>query len=61
MNNKTLTIGEVVMLSGLPASALRFYEEKGLIKPIGRKGLKRIYDAGVIAQRFNIVVSQVNQ
>lgn len=48
MDNKTLTIGEVVKLSGLPASTLRFYEEKGLIKPIGRKGLKRIYDAGVI-------------
>ncbi len=48
MNNKTLSIGEVVKLSGLPASTLRFYEEKGLIKPIGRNGLKRIYDAGVI-------------
>ncbi len=50
MNNKTITIGEAAKLSGLPASTLRFYEEKGLIKPIGRSGLQRIYDTNVIEQ-----------
>ena len=33
---------------GLPASALRFYEEKGLIESIGRRGLRRVFPASVI-------------
>ena len=48
MKNNTLDIGEVVKLSGLPASTLRFYEEKGLIKSIGRHGLRRIFGVGVL-------------
>jgi DNA-binding transcriptional MerR regulator len=48
MKNSTLDIGEVVKLSGLPASTLRFYEEKGLIKSIGRHGLRRIFGANVL-------------
>ncbi len=48
MKKNTLAIGEVVKLSGLPASALRFYEEKGLIESIGRNGLHRIFDADVL-------------
>ena len=48
MKNNTLDIGEVVKLSGLPASTLRFYEEKGLIKSIGRHGLRRIFGANVL-------------
>ena len=32
----------------MPPSALRFYEEKGLIKTIGRRGLRRVYAAGVL-------------
>jgi DNA-binding transcriptional MerR regulator len=43
-----IDIGDVAKRSGLPASALRFYEEKGLIRPIGRQGLRRRYDAGVL-------------
>ena len=39
-----LDIAEVARLSGVPASALRFYEEKGLIASIGRRGLKRLFD-----------------
>jgi len=46
----TLDIGDVVKCSGLPASTLRFYEEKGLIESIGRKGLRRIFDAVVLEQ-----------
>lgn len=45
---RNLDIGEVVEQCGLPASALRFYEEKGLIKSIGRRGLRRVYAAGVL-------------
>jgi DNA-binding transcriptional MerR regulator len=45
---RNLDIGEVAEQSGLPASALRFYEEKGLIKSIGRRGLRRVFPAGVV-------------
>ena len=43
-----LDIAEVARRSGVPASTLRFYEEKGLISPIGRRGLRRLFDAGVL-------------
>jgi len=45
---RNLDIAEVAEQSGLPASALRYYEEKGLIKSIGRRGLRRVFPAGVI-------------
>jgi DNA-binding transcriptional MerR regulator len=41
-------ISEVARKSGIPASTLRFYEEKGLIRSIGRRGLRRLFDAGVL-------------
>jgi len=34
-----MDIAEVAKRSGVPASTLRFYEEKGLISSIGRQGL----------------------
>jgi DNA-binding transcriptional MerR regulator len=43
-----LDIGEVVRRSGVPASTLRFYEEKGLIASTGRRGLRRLFDPGVL-------------
>lgn len=43
-----MDIGEVVKASGLPASTLRFYEEKGLIKSCGRNGLRRLFSANVV-------------
>jgi DNA-binding transcriptional MerR regulator len=36
-----LDISEVAHRAGVPASTLRFYEEKGLIAPTGRRGLRR--------------------
>jgi DNA-binding transcriptional MerR regulator len=45
---KDLDITEVAQRSGVPASTLRFYEEKGLIASIGRRGLRRLFDAGVL-------------
>ena len=38
-----MDIGELARLSGAAPSALRFYEEKGLIRSIGRRGLRRQY------------------
>lgn len=43
-----LDIGEVVQRSGVPASTLRFYEDKGLIASNGRRGLRRLFDPGVL-------------
>jgi DNA-binding transcriptional MerR regulator len=43
-----LDITEVAQRSGLPASTLRFYEEKGLIASVGRRGLHRVFDRGVL-------------
>jgi DNA-binding transcriptional MerR regulator len=44
----TLDITEVAERSGLPASTLRFYEEKGLIASVGRRGLRRLFHPGVL-------------
>lgn len=43
-----LDITEVAQRSGVAASTLRFYEDKGLIASIGRRGLRRVFDAGVL-------------
>src|SRR4051812_1482582 len=45
-----MDIGEVAKQSGLSASALRFYEEKGLIASVGRVGLRRVFAPTVIQQ-----------
>jgi DNA-binding transcriptional MerR regulator len=45
---RDLDIAEVSQRSGVPASTLRFYEEKGLIASVGRRGLRRQFDAGVL-------------
>lgn len=42
-----LDIAEVARRSGVPASTLRFYEEKGLIVSSGRRGLRRLFDTAV--------------
>ena len=43
-----MDIGEVAQRSGVPVSTLRFYEEKRLIAAIGRRGLRRQFDPGVL-------------
>ena len=43
-----MDIAEVARRSRVPASTLRFYEEKGLIASIGRRGLRRLFDPGVL-------------
>lgn len=45
-----MDIAEVAKRSGLPASTLRFYEEKGLIHSIGRQGLRRVFAEDVLDQ-----------
>lgn len=45
---ESLDITEVARRAGVPASTLRFYEEKGLIASIGRRGLHRLFGASVL-------------
>ena len=45
---RELVITEVARQSGVPASTLRFYEEKGLIASIGRRGLRRLFEPDVL-------------
>jgi len=43
-----LTIGELSLRSGVPSSALRFYETKGLIDANRTSGNQRRYDRGML-------------
>jgi DNA-binding transcriptional MerR regulator len=45
---KLLDIAVVAQRSGVPASTLRFYEEKGLIASAGRRGMRRLFDSRVL-------------
>ncbi|HUQ55834.1 helix-turn-helix domain-containing protein [Lentzea sp.] len=49
-------IGEVVRRSGVPASTLRYYEERGLIAPVRRQGLTRVFVPAVLEQLALIAV-----
>jgi DNA-binding transcriptional MerR regulator len=53
-----MDIAEVAKRAGVAASTLRFYEEKGLIAPIGRQGLRRRFDARVLDQLALIALGQ---
>ena len=43
-----MDISEVAKRSSVPASTLRFYEDKGLITSVGRRGLRRVFNAKVL-------------
>lgn len=45
---KTLDIAEVARLSGVAASTIRFYEEKGLVTSIGRRGARRLFGPAIL-------------
>ena len=49
-----MDIAEVARRSGVPASTLRFYESKGLIRSVGRKGLRRVFAPGVL-ERLGLI------
>ena len=53
-----LTIGEVSRRSGVAASALRFYEERGLITSEQREGGQRRYQRHVLRRIAFIVFAQ---
>ncbi|ELC7284775.1 helix-turn-helix domain-containing protein [Pseudomonas aeruginosa] len=45
---RELDIAEVAQRAGIPASTLRYYEEKGLIASVGRRGLRRLFAEQVL-------------
>ena len=63
----TLTIGEVARRTGLATSALRFYEDKGLIGSVRTPGNQRCYPRDVIrrvsfiraAQRVGLSLEEI--
>ena len=49
-----MEISQVAKKSGVSASTLRFYEEKGLIKSIGRQGIRRVFSSNVL-ERLELI------
>jgi DNA-binding transcriptional MerR regulator len=54
-----LDIAEVARRSGVHASTLRFYEEKGLIASAGRRGLRRVFEPAVLDRLALIALGRV--
>ena len=55
---KALDIRQSADLSGVTPSALRYYEKKGLIQPVGRNGLRRQYHENVLNKLQLIALGQ---
>jgi len=53
-----LTIGEVARRSGVAASALRFYEERGLLKSLRSESGRRSYPRSVLRRVAFVVFAQ---
>ena len=53
-----MDIAELAQRSGLPASTLRYYEEKRLIRSIGRHGLRRVFAPDVVQKLALISMAQ---
>jgi DNA-binding transcriptional MerR regulator len=53
-----MDIAEVARRSGVPASTLRFYEERGLIASLGRQGLRRRFAPDVLERLAMIALGQ---
>ena len=45
-----MDIGEVAKRAGVPPSTLRYYEQIGLIRSFGRRGLRRQFDPEVLSK-----------
>lgn len=54
----TVSIGEVAARTGLAVSAIRFYEERGLIQPDRDAGGRRVFDRADIRRLSFIMVAQ---
>lgn len=67
--NQLLSIGEISSRSGIPISALHFYERKGLIHPIRNKMNQRRFPRGIlrilsllkVAQRIGFSLEEISE
>jgi DNA-binding transcriptional MerR regulator len=57
---RPLDITEVARRSGVAASTLRFYEEKGLIAAVGRRGLRRLFAPSVLERLALIALGRAS-
>ena len=55
-----MDIAEVARRSGVPASTVRFYEEKGLVTSIGRRGLRRVFSSSILERLALIAVGRAS-
>jgi len=55
-----IDISELARRSGVRASTLRFYEEKGLIASTGRRGLKRLFAPDILARLSLIALGRAS-
>jgi DNA-binding transcriptional MerR regulator len=53
-----MDIVEVSRRAGVPASTLRYYEDRGLIASRGRKGLRRLFDEDVLERLALIALAR---
>jgi DNA-binding transcriptional MerR regulator len=53
-----IDISEVAKRTGVPASTLRYYEKQGLIRSLGRTGIRRSFAANVLDQLALIALGQ---
>ena len=53
-----MDIGEVAERAGVPPSTLRYYEDIGLIRSFGRRGLRRQFDSDVLLKLSLIALGQ---
>lgn len=58
MEKPVIDIVEVSKRSGIPASTLRYYEEKRLIQSYGRRGLRRLFKPEVLQRLALITLAQ---
>lgn len=69
MPGTLLSIGEVSARTGLAVSAIRFYEERGLVKPVRTAGGQRQFLRAdlrrlsfvMIAQQFGFTIGQIRE
>lgn len=54
----TYDITEVVRRTGISSATLRYYERERLIKPVGRHGLKRVYQTDIITRLALILLAK---
>ncbi len=53
-----IDIGELSKATKLPVSTIRYYEEKELIKSVGRNGLRRLFNSNVLDELSLIMLGR---